>query len=489
MSEPGSRFAHGPSLAGRMAAAIALTVGFYVLALVIVAGLLAVAILPWLHGTGRPLLSITSLLLAGGIAWAVIPRRVRFDAPGPQVAQPAAPALHAMVAEEAQAAGERIPDEIYVTFEVNAAVTEIGRHRRVMIVGLPLLRLLSQRGLRSVIAHELGHYAGGDTRLGPWIYRTRETIERTVERLSKSMVRNSWEQWLVRLPFVWYGKAFLRITAAISRRQEFAADARAAHRAGRDVHVATLRRVNAYGSFFDAYWSNEVVPVLNAGFRPPVLAGFAAFADAPPVAAAAQRSLQDALARGRTSPYASHPSLTERVAAVAHLPAGEPDASPPAIELVRDPAKLELRLLRHLAGEEADGLKPLDWDAVGEDVWLANYRSELERLAGELEGRTVAELPQVLAAAEQPERADAAATVGLAVALADAGWHVEAPPGFAVSCRRGREVIEPADVVARLRRGSQTAEEWRAQATAMGIADLPLAAAAGAPAPTPAPAA
>ena len=62
-----------------------------------------------------------------------------------------------MLAEEAQAAGERLPDEVYLTLEVNAAVLEIGRHRRVLIVGLPLLRLLSQRALRSVIAHELGH--------------------------------------------------------------------------------------------------------------------------------------------------------------------------------------------------------------------------------------------------------------------------------------------------------------------------------------------
>ena len=37
----------GPSLTGRFAAAIALTVGFYLLALLIAAGLLAVAILPW----------------------------------------------------------------------------------------------------------------------------------------------------------------------------------------------------------------------------------------------------------------------------------------------------------------------------------------------------------------------------------------------------------------------------------------------------------
>ena len=49
-----------------------------------------------------------------------------------------------------------------------------------MIVGLPLLHLVSERGLRAVIAHEFGHYAGGDTKLGPWIHRTRAAIGRTI---------------------------------------------------------------------------------------------------------------------------------------------------------------------------------------------------------------------------------------------------------------------------------------------------------------------
>ena len=83
---PGSRFAHGPSLAGRMAAAIALTAGFYLLALAMVAGLVALAVLPWLHGGAARRLSIISLLIAGGIAVAIVPRRIRFETPGPQLA-------------------------------------------------------------------------------------------------------------------------------------------------------------------------------------------------------------------------------------------------------------------------------------------------------------------------------------------------------------------------------------------------------------------
>jgi hypothetical protein len=94
---PGSRLRARPSLAGRMAAAIALTAGFYLLALAMVTGLLALAVLPWLHGEGRPAVSIISLVIAGGIAVAIVPRRIRFEPPGPQArAQARArPARHA----------------------------------------------------------------------------------------------------------------------------------------------------------------------------------------------------------------------------------------------------------------------------------------------------------------------------------------------------------------------------------------------------------
>lgn len=61
-----------------------------------------------------------------------------------------------------------------------------------MIVGIPLLHLLSERGFRGVIAHELGHYRGGDTRLGPWIYRTREAIGRTIAQLSDEDGDDGW---------------------------------------------------------------------------------------------------------------------------------------------------------------------------------------------------------------------------------------------------------------------------------------------------------
>jgi len=481
----------GPSLAGRFAAAIALTIAFYVLAIAIAAGLLAVAILPWVWGHGNPFVSITGLVLGCTIVVAIVPRRGRFTPPGVRITQAEQPALVGLIDDEARACGEAPPNEIYVTFEANAGVLELGRRRRVMLVGLPLLQIITERGLRAVIAHEYGHYAGGDTRLGPWIHRTRETVLRTIAHLSDEDGDESWTQALVRLPFLWYGHAFLRITNAISRREEFAADAFAARRAGRDVHVDTLRRVHALGPSFDAYWSNEVAPLLSAGRRPPVGEGFKAFVHAPAIADAAREHLEHELEQGVTDPYDSHPSLAERIAAVQDCPPGEPDESQPAAALISDELALEAAQAEHLFGPDAEELQPVGWDAVGAEVYLQRARrlvdahGELlgEATAGELD-RMVDQLGRVAGALQQREpelevehaRDFAAALMadGLLVALHEHGWSVEAPPAEPVVCRRGADTVPAHAVVYELRDGRLSGAAWRERALALGIASLSL---------------
>jgi heat shock protein HtpX len=483
----------GPSLKGRFAAAIALTIGFYALALTMAAGLLAVAILPWaLGGGGNLWVTLTGLVLGVSILIAIFPRRERFQPPGVQLTDAKQPRLMSLIDEEARACGERAPDEVYATLEVNAAVLEAGRRRRVMIVGLPLLQLVTERGLRGVVAHEFGHYAGGDTRLGPWIYRTREAIVRTVSHLSDDDGDEGWTQRAVRLPFIWYAKAFLRITNAISRRQEFAADALAAQRAGRDVHVETLRRIHAYGPAFDSYWANEVVPVLEAGRRPPIGDGFTAFIHSEAVERAATEHLDHELTEVVTDPYDSHPSLAERVAAVQECPAGAPDDSSPASALLRDPVALETAQAAFLFGDEAAAeLQPIDWDAVGGEVYLERARA-LVSAHGELLGSATAggvgalvgEIGRLAGRLQQREpdlpvehATDFAAALianGLLVALDENGWSVDAPPAEPVICRRGDERVAPHVVVAELRDGSLSAEAWQERAAALGIQELVL---------------
>jgi heat shock protein HtpX len=479
----------GPSLAGRFAAAIALTIGFYVLALVVVAGCLAVSILPWVvNGRNNLWLTVIGVFLAFSVLSALIPRRLKFAPDGVRIGAADQPRLFALIDEEVASANEAAPDRVYATLQVNAAVTEVGGDR-VMEVGLPLLHMLSERELRSVIAHELGHYAGGDTRLGPWIYRTRETIVRTIQRLTKEN-DGMWSRRIVRKPFIWYGNAFLRTTNAISRRQEFAADARAALAAGRDAQVSALRRIHAYGAAFDGYWMNEVVPVLDAKRRPPIADGFRRFIADDSVERQAQEILQRELAEGTTSPYDSHPSLPERIAAVQELPAGEPDASAPAISLVDDPDALERAILDTLLGDQAGDFRPIAWDDVGRGVYVERARHLTGEFPDVVRGRTVGELAEAVEAIprtaedlrgpqDEPEYvANLVAAVladGAIAALERAGWEIEAPPARPIAARRGDDVLVPHHIVHELRTRELSAGAWRERSTALGIADLPLA--------------
>ena len=124
----------GPSLKWRLAAALGLTIGFYTLATLIAAALLAVAILPWVLNGGTNLwVTFTCFVLGVTIPVAISPRRNRFRPHGVRVSKDDQPRLLAMIDDEARATGARAPDEVYATLrdrEPELAVEATPRSRR-----------------------------------------------------------------------------------------------------------------------------------------------------------------------------------------------------------------------------------------------------------------------------------------------------------------------------------------------------------------------
>jgi heat shock protein HtpX len=478
----------GPSLAGRLAAAVALTIGFYVLALTLAAALLAGAILPWIFsGHNNLWLTITGLILGISILVAIVPRRVRFEAPGLKVTDADQPRLLQLIKEEAEKADEPVPADVYLTFEANAAVMEPKRGRRVLVVGIPMMRILSERELRGVLAHEFGHYRGGDLKAGPWIYRTRTAIGRTIDNLTEDEVADeSWSQKAIRAPFLWYGNAFLRITAAISRREEFAADACAVQSVGRAAHVSALQRSQAFGSGFDFYWRSEVVPVLEAGRRPSIADGFRRFIEHEDVAKSADQHLE-AMRDHASEAYDSHPSLAERIAAVEDRPDGDADHTPCAIELLHEPDTVERELFAYLMGDPLREFEPVDWEAVGNEVYGHRAAALTEQFPQILEGVTIGTLPEAVGAIattarqlDEPDLPDPNSLVagvladGALLALQRAGWTLTAEPAEPVGARQGDIVLAPHAAVEQLRTGELEADTWRERARQLGIANLEL---------------
>ncbi|MBL9138911.1 MAG: M48 family metallopeptidase [Verrucomicrobiales bacterium] len=480
------------SLAGRAVLAVVLMIGFYLLAIAIAAGLLYIpyAELTYAH---RLHIKLTLICVVGSLAilWSVLPRPDKFEAPGPTLSRDDHPALFAELEGVAASVHQTMPAEVYLVPDVNAWVAQRGGimgfgSRRVMGLGLPLMQVLTRSQFRAVLAHEFGHYHGGDTKLGPWIYKTRNAIGRTLASLGDG----SWLQ----MPFLWYGKMFLRITHAVSRRQEFVADELAARAVGSQPLIGGLRTIHGVAPAFNAYWLQECAPVLDAGYRPPFTEGFRHFVQAEPIAKAINEQLNEELKTGKADPYDTHPPLKERIAAVEHLPAG--DVGPedrPATTLLTDLGKVESRLMASLFKPDfAEKLEPIDWQEVSARVYLPNWTALTRANLATLSGVTPESLPQRAAdlkafaggmrtqdgGTPPTDQAEGLATAvvgsALTLLLSRRGGRIQSLPGQPVSVVFGAVSFEPFAVLRSLAHAELSAEAWHQQCADLGILGVDL---------------
>ena len=457
-------------------------VGFYLLALGIAFGLLfaVYAELAWSSRISFRL-TIFAVVTALVILWSILPRFDRFVAPGPRLAPESQPELFDAVRGVAEATAEAMPAEVYLVPDVNAFVMHRGGisgigSRRVMGIGLPLLQALTVSQLRAVLAHEFGHYAGGDLKLGGWIYKTRAAMARTIENLART---SSW----VHRPFLAYGNLFMRVTQKIARAQEIAADRMAVRVAGASSHANALKTVHGIAPAYGAYWQTEVIPVLSNGYQPPIGAGFAHFLRNEAVAKTIDSEVEKEIAEGTSDPYDSHPPLKERLAAIGDVPDVSPlRDDPPAISLIRDLPRLERELIASL-GADAQQFTAVEWHETPTQVFLPNWRDSAAKTAAAIGAATAADAPallasQAMAAAlevgnlepiERDRELRGAIGAIVAVKLIDDGWSCTTSPGEQIVFTKEGRSFQPFVEVMR------NAEAWQAAVREAGIESLPLA--------------
>ena len=102
-------------------------------------------------------LALVCLFGAGVIIWSIVPRRSKWEAPGPLITEREQPRLFAVIREVADEMGARLPDEVYLIPEVNAFVMQRGGFfgiggKRVMGLGVPLLAVSQVSHLRAIVA-------------------------------------------------------------------------------------------------------------------------------------------------------------------------------------------------------------------------------------------------------------------------------------------------------------------------------------------------
>ncbi|MFC7484104.1 M48 family metalloprotease [Luedemannella flava] len=302
----------------RAALSVLMLVGFYVLALGIIVGLGILSVLMFLNTSGTAgAAKLGFLTIAVAVAVVVALWKVAKAKPEPEPGLPLspeqAPELWHLVRGLAAVAQTRAPDEILLVPDVNAAVSEdtsmlglIGGRRR-LYLGIPLLQAMNLAQLRSVLAHELGHYSGRHTQLGAVAYRGQTAILATVGQLSGNIVG-----WLLKQ----YAKLYLLVAAAVNRTQELEADELSVQVAGRAVAQHTLRELPVISMAWNFYEGRYIAPGWEAGYAPTPADFFGGFGGLLHARTGELDELRKEPPPDEQSRWDSHPSIAARVYAM-----------------------------------------------------------------------------------------------------------------------------------------------------------------------------
>lgn len=463
-----------------------LTIVFYGGVIVAIGVLVGMTVHNLLFG-GRHVLQAPLLGTAIALGTAAWPRRLTTRPRGTRVTPLVQPRLFAVIRSIATAAGEAMPQDVFVDTDMNAAVSHWGGRlgllqRRVLVVGMPLLQLLTVAEFAAVVAHEFGHFAGGHTGIAAWAYRVRASIASVGKQYPR-----------LNFLFQAYGRMFLRVTRTLSRQQEIEADRFAARLMGSGPLASALAKVGPGATALAAYLRHDYLPVVQAGRRPPLLAGFEQF-----LRTRGRRDragLRSVATPAAVDPYDSHPPLELRLALLAEAPTEGtvrwPDATASAADLLDAVPSLEAAVLDQGVRIGKAPLLDVTWDAVGQDVWLPRLREARLLLASvgadDITLRDIATLgPRLRQIAQSliehgktaghrgsDPVALATAVVGDAAlaALADAGWQVHWVIGTGCVARSGGTTLSPLRAVA----GQIHAGAWQANCDASGLGELLVA--------------
>jgi heat shock protein HtpX len=483
---------------------------------VIVALAAACVYLPYLVLTSMETANLQVLILflggiaaAGAMLWSLVPRREKFEAPGLLIERSEHPALFGELDDIATSLNEPVPREVYLIGQVNAFVSDRGGllgfgSRRILGIGLPLLSLLTVSELRGVLAHEFAHYYSGDTRMGPWVYRTQSAMIRSFQNIGSlrqvgriGMLQMMYQ--VVAAVLKWNFLFFLRVINFVSRRKEFRADELACLVAGKEPMIEGLRKIHGGAMAWQAYWNTEAVPVLQRGYIAALGDGLVRFLAAPQIAEQVARGMEKELAEAKTNPYDTHPPLRDRIAAMEKMTAESRERrEEPALSLLSNPETAELRFLESLNPNlPKGGLRRVSWDEVGPMVTIPAWQSavgELTRILSETAVESLVETVKDLAALgsripdpkgmllapeQRKQRAGHLLAMALGLTLLEKGWQLEAQPGN-FFLYRGSERVDVFELMQELAKGKITPEAWRERCKELGIAGAPLCPAAGA---------
>lgn len=455
-------------------------------------------------------LFLFGVVIAATILWSMLPRWDKFKAPGLLLERSLQPRLFAELENIAAALNEPMPREVYLIGDVNAWVADRGGFmgigsRRVMGLGLPLLSILSVSQFRAVLAHEFAHYYGGDTSLGPWVYKTQMAITRIFQNVGSlgklARIAILGVMYLVVSTLMkWYFIVFLRAINLASRQREYRADELACLLAGRQPLIDGLRAIHGAAMAWPVYWKTEINPVISEGALPGIGEGFARFVAVPTIHEQLEKGIEKEIQEAKTNPYDTHPPLRDRITATETMPATFlHEDSTPARSLLDHPDATELRFLEGANPDLKPGtVKCVSWEDLGTKVTIPHWKQFAAEYASILRGVTAASLPDqvpnfpamgssmrdpkgiLLGPEQRTRRAGQLFGIGLALALLDQGWILNVAPGM-FELRKNTESLNPFLVIEQLMARKLSAQDWKARCQSLGISEMSLDLAASQP--------
>jgi Zn-dependent protease with chaperone function len=245
---------------------------------------------------------------------------VKLDAPTGLEMKPAERRRLFTTIEEVRKAAKAPPvHTVLLTNELNAAVVQVPRlgmlgwPKNYLILGLPLMQLMTLDEFKAVLAHEFGHLSGAHGRFGAWIYRVRESWARLNERLQQE---EHWGSFLFVPFFGWFAPNFAAYSFVQARNQEYEADRVAAEVIGPGPLATALIRLDLKGrELSQVFWPS--VYAKSAHEQSPSAKPFTHLAgrERRGFLAQAPEHLKQALRRS-TDTADTHPCLSERIAAI-----------------------------------------------------------------------------------------------------------------------------------------------------------------------------
>lgn len=268
-----------------------------------------------------------------------------------------APQLRAEIEWLREQTGAPALTGIVIDPQLNAAAASVPRamgllgHSHYLVLGLPLMQLLSREQFNAVVAHEFGHFGGGHGRFRGWIYRVRVSWYRVVEGLA---MQRSWTTRLFRRFFDWYAPFFDAYSFVLARANEYEADATSARVVGAPVTASALQRVGVCAARLDReFWPGVQRSVQHSPQPPMALFRDMATSFSRPAESDSERLAE--LLREKSGLEDTHPTLAQRLEALGQAPG---DVAPPrrtAADSLLGP--LQDQLEEHFSHEWREGVE------------------------------------------------------------------------------------------------------------------------------------